>query len=55
MLINNVKENTDVLKKIANSSEELLKSQQKKNKLFLILGLIGTATGIISLIISQLK
>ena len=55
MLVNNVKETADHLKRIVEINEKLLNSQQKKNKIFLILGIIGTATGIISLIISQLK
>ena len=51
MLVNNVKETSDNLKRIVEINEKLLNSQQKKNKIFLV----GTAIGIISIIISLLK
>ena len=55
MLVNNVKETVDNLKRIADSNEKLLNSQQKKNRIFLILGIAGPTIAAISLIISLLK
>ena len=53
--MNNVKETADSLKRIADINEKLLNSQQKKNKIFLILGIAGPTIAAISLIISLLK
>ena len=55
MLVNNVKETVDNLKRIADSNEKLLNSQQRKNRIFLILGIAGPTIAAISLIISLIK